>query len=43
VLTGETGEDHLADAEAVGATVLHKPVTPQQLAGVLKRLFAGTD
>lgn len=40
VLTGETGEDLLAEAEALGATVLHKPVTPQQLAGVLRRLFA---
>lgn len=40
VLTGETGDEFLAEAEALGATVLHKPATPQQLAGVLKRLFA---
>jgi signal transduction histidine kinase/ActR/RegA family two-component response regulator len=40
VLTGETGGEFLVEAEALGATVLHKPVTSQQLAGVLKRLFA---
>lgn len=43
VLTGETGEEFLAEAEALGATVLHKPVTSQQLAGALQRLFAGAE
>ena len=43
VLTGETGEEYLADAEALGATVLHKPVTPQQLASALERLFAAAE
>jgi signal transduction histidine kinase/CheY-like chemotaxis protein len=40
VLTGETDEEFLAEAEALGAIVLHKPVTSLQLAAVLKRLFA---
>lgn len=43
VLTGETSKEFLAEAEALGATVLHKPVTSQQLAGVLQRLFASAE
>ncbi|MBF0373042.1 MAG: response regulator [Alphaproteobacteria bacterium] len=39
VLTGETGDACLKDAESLGALVLHKPVTPHDLAFVLKRLI----
>lgn len=42
VLTGETGRDCVNAAEAVGALVLHKPVTPHDLAFALKRL-TGTE
>jgi signal transduction histidine kinase/ActR/RegA family two-component response regulator len=42
VLTGETGSECLTAAEAVGALVLHKPVTPHDLAFALKRL-TGAD
>lgn len=38
VLTGETGTEWVAEAEALGAIVLHKPVTPHDLAFALKRL-----
>ncbi|MBF0305972.1 MAG: response regulator [Alphaproteobacteria bacterium] len=39
VLTGETGDECVKDAESLGALVLHKPVTPHDLAFVLKRLI----
>lgn len=39
VLTGETGKECMADAESLGALVLHKPVTPHDLAFALKRLI----
>lgn len=38
VLTGETGRECENEAETVGALVLHKPVTPHDLAFALKRL-----
>src|SRR5574337_775716 len=43
VLTGETGEEYVAEAKVLGVAVLHKPVTSQQLAGALKRVFAGVE
>lgn len=42
VLTGETGVECVSEAESVGALVLHKPVTPHDLAFALKRL-TGAD
>jgi signal transduction histidine kinase/ActR/RegA family two-component response regulator len=39
ILTGETGRECETDAEELGAMVLHKPVTPNQLDFALKRLF----
>ncbi len=36
ILTGETGGTCLADADAMGLTVMIKPVTPQQLAAALE-------
>ncbi|MDA8232676.1 MAG: hybrid sensor histidine kinase/response regulator [Magnetospirillum sp.] len=39
VLTGETGTECADDAKALGALVLHKPVTPNQLRFALDRLF----
>ncbi|MCR6632006.1 MAG: ATP-binding protein [Magnetospirillum sp.] len=42
VLTGETGHECVSEAESVGALVLHKPVTPHDLAFALKRL-TGND
>lgn len=36
ILTGETGGSCLAEADAMGLTVMIKPVTPQQLAAALE-------
>ena len=35
ILTGETGPDCLTDATAHGLTVIHKPVTPRELAAAV--------
>lgn len=42
VLTGETGTECVTDAEAIGAIILHKPVTPHELTFGLRRLM-GAD
>jgi signal transduction histidine kinase/ActR/RegA family two-component response regulator len=39
ILTGETGNECVVDAEETGSMILHKPVTPHQLSFVLKRLL----
>lgn len=39
VLTGETGIEWVKDAESLGALILHKPVTPHDLAFALNRLI----
>lgn len=41
ILTGETGADVQRDAAKLGFSLVHKPVTARQLAGVLDALFAG--
>lgn len=43
ILTGETGHECEADAEELGAMVLHKPVTPNQLRHALERLLSKTE
>jgi PAS domain S-box-containing protein len=40
IVTGETRVDHVRDATRYGLEILHKPVTPQQLDAVLRRLLA---
>lgn len=39
ILTGETGHECEHDARELGAMVLHKPITPNQLGFALKSLF----
>jgi PAS domain S-box-containing protein len=40
ILTGETRPDHVRDATRHGLEIIHKPVTPQQLDAVLRKLLA---
>lgn len=39
VITGDTSPDHLREAEASGYPLLHKPVQPAKLRGVLRHLI----
>jgi signal transduction histidine kinase/ActR/RegA family two-component response regulator len=39
VLTGETGNECVAAADSLGAMILHKPVTPNQLDFAVRHLF----
>lgn len=39
IITGDTSPDHLREAEASGYPLLHKPVQPAKLRGVLRHLI----
>lgn len=43
ILTGETGADCLQDAAAHGVPVIHKPVTPRQLAAAVERQLQAAE